>query len=56
LVCRDRPHLLDLVSRLRSVDGVAQTETFVYFELSKQLYNWGARAEELAGVSNGTGG
>ena len=55
LVCRDRPHLLDLLARLRSVDGVAQTETFVYFELSKQLYNWGARVDDHAEPSNGHG-
>jgi len=45
LVCTDRRHLLDLTNRIRSLDGVASTETFLYLELWKQLYDWGARAD-----------
>jgi Lrp/AsnC family transcriptional regulator, regulator for asnA, asnC and gidA len=45
LVCTDRRHLLDLTNRIRSLDSVASTETFLYLELWKQLYDWGARAE-----------
>jgi Lrp/AsnC family transcriptional regulator, regulator for asnA, asnC and gidA len=45
LVCTDRRHLLDLTNRIRSLDGVASTESFLYLELWKQLYDWGARAE-----------
>ena len=32
------------------VIGVASTETFVYLEMCKQLYTWGARARETAHV------
>jgi len=42
LVCTDRRHLLDLTNRIRSLDSVASTETFLYLELWKQLYDWGA--------------
>ena len=43
LVCMDRRHLLDVTNRIRAFDGVASTETFVYLELRKQLYDWGIR-------------
>jgi Lrp/AsnC family transcriptional regulator, regulator for asnA, asnC and gidA len=43
LVCVDRRHLLDVTNRIRSLDGVVSTETFVYLELRKQLYDWGIR-------------
>jgi Lrp/AsnC family transcriptional regulator for asnA, asnC and gidA len=44
VVCEDDDHLLDLLtSRIRNVDGVTGTETFVYLKLRKQLYNWGTR-------------
>lgn len=36
--------LLDLVSRrIRGVDGVRSTETFMYLKLAKQTYSWGVR-------------
>jgi Lrp/AsnC family transcriptional regulator, regulator for asnA, asnC and gidA len=44
VVCESDDHLLDLLSsRIRNVDGVTGTETFVYLKLRKQLYNWGTR-------------
>ena len=44
VVCENDDHLLDLLSsRIRNVDGVTGTETFVYLKLRKQLYNWGTR-------------
>jgi Lrp/AsnC family transcriptional regulator, regulator for asnA, asnC and gidA len=46
LVCTDRRHLLDVTNRMRAVDGVVSTETFLYLEMCKQLYDWGARIEE----------
>jgi Lrp/AsnC family transcriptional regulator for asnA, asnC and gidA len=46
LLCADRRALLELTNRIRSLDGVLSTETFLYLELWKQLYDWGAR--ELA--------
>jgi Lrp/AsnC family transcriptional regulator for asnA, asnC and gidA len=42
LICTDRRHLLDLTSRIRGLDGVTSTESFVYLELCKQVYDWGA--------------
>jgi Lrp/AsnC family transcriptional regulator for asnA, asnC and gidA len=48
LVCADRRHLLDVTNRLRALDGVVSTESFLYLELWKQLYDWGARAEGAA--------
>ena len=42
LVCEDRRHLLELTNRIRSVEGVLSTESFLYLELWKQLYDWGA--------------
>jgi Lrp/AsnC family transcriptional regulator, regulator for asnA, asnC and gidA len=41
LVCTDRRHLLELTSRIRSLDGVTSTESFLYLELCKQVYDWG---------------
>jgi Lrp/AsnC family transcriptional regulator, regulator for asnA, asnC and gidA len=42
VVCQSDDHLLDLISgRIRAVDGVASTETFMYLRLRKQTYSWG---------------
>jgi Lrp/AsnC family transcriptional regulator for asnA, asnC and gidA len=41
LVCTDRRHLLEVTSRIRSLDGVTSTESFLYLELCKQVYDWG---------------
>jgi Lrp/AsnC family transcriptional regulator, regulator for asnA, asnC and gidA len=46
LVCVDRNHLLDVITRIRSLDGVISTEAFVYLALVKQLHNWGTRETE----------
>ena len=44
VVCEDDDHLLDLISgKLRAMDGVASTETFVYLKLHRQRYDWGTR-------------
>jgi Lrp/AsnC family transcriptional regulator, regulator for asnA, asnC and gidA len=43
IVCDDRRTLLDVTNRIRALDGVASTESFLYLELWKQLYDWGAR-------------
>jgi Lrp/AsnC family transcriptional regulator for asnA, asnC and gidA len=43
LVADDRGELLDLIGRVRSLDAVRDTETFVYLDLAKQMYDWGAR-------------
>jgi Lrp/AsnC family transcriptional regulator, regulator for asnA, asnC and gidA len=37
-------HLLEVVSkRIRTIDGVKTTESFVYLKLRKQTYSWGVR-------------
>jgi Lrp/AsnC family transcriptional regulator for asnA, asnC and gidA len=48
VVCADRRALLELTGRIRALDGVASTESFLYLELWKQLYDWGARVHEHA--------
>ena len=45
LVCADRRQLLDLTNRIRALEGVVSTESFLYLELWKQLYDWGARVQ-----------
>jgi Lrp/AsnC family transcriptional regulator for asnA, asnC and gidA len=43
-VTEDDDALLELISsRIRTIEGVRTTETFVYLKLRKQLYNWGTR-------------
>lgn len=43
-VCEDNEALLRfLAERLRAVDGVRETETFVYLRMLKQTYQWGTR-------------
>jgi Lrp/AsnC family transcriptional regulator, regulator for asnA, asnC and gidA len=43
VVCEDDDHLLEILSRVRSVPSVTSTETFVYLKLRKQTYTWGTR-------------
>jgi Lrp/AsnC family transcriptional regulator for asnA, asnC and gidA len=43
VVVGDDSALLELTNRIRSVPGVRATETFIYLELVKQTYSWGAR-------------
>ena len=44
VVCESDEHLLELIScRLRAIEGVAATETFMYLQLRKQTYSWGVR-------------
>ena len=46
VVCADRRELLDLTNRIRALEGVVSTESFLYLELWKQLYDWGARLQD----------
>ena len=48
LVCSDRHQLLDLTNRIRALETVVSTESFLYLELWKQIYDWGARVQEGA--------
>lgn len=44
VVCADSDALLHFLSeRLRQVEGVRETETFVYLRMVKQTYAWGTR-------------
>ena len=44
VVCEDDDELLELLnSKIRNLEGVLSTETFVYLKLHKQFYNWGTR-------------
>ncbi|MCD4524830.1 Lrp/AsnC family transcriptional regulator [Nocardioides sp. cx-173] len=44
VVCETDEHLLELISaKIRSLDGVVTTETFMYLKLRKQTYSWGVR-------------
>jgi Lrp/AsnC family transcriptional regulator for asnA, asnC and gidA len=43
VVVEDDGALLELTNRIRSVPGVRATETFIYLDLVKQTYSWGAR-------------
>jgi Lrp/AsnC family transcriptional regulator, regulator for asnA, asnC and gidA len=47
VVCEDDDQLLDVVSHIRSVDGVESTETHLYLGLRKQTYAWGTRRPPL---------
>ncbi len=43
-VCEDNAALLEFIAeRLRAIDGVRETETFVYLRMVKQTYQWGTR-------------
>jgi Lrp/AsnC family transcriptional regulator for asnA, asnC and gidA len=46
VVCADRRHLLDLTNRMRGLDSVVSTESFLYLDLWKQLYDWGTRIDD----------
>lgn len=44
VVCSDDDDLLHLLNeRIRSIEGVRSTESFVYLKLAKQIYTWGTR-------------
>jgi Lrp/AsnC family transcriptional regulator for asnA, asnC and gidA len=44
VVCENTAGLLSfLTEKLRAVDGVRDTETFVYLRMVKQTYHWGTR-------------
>ena len=44
VVCESDEALLHLVSdKIRSIEGISRTETFMYLTLRKQTYSWGVR-------------
>ena len=50
VVCADRHGLLDVTNRIRRLPDVVSTESFLYLELWKQLYDWGVGVD---GAGNG---
>lgn len=42
VVVSDDVGLLELTNRIRAVPGVRNTETFIYLDLVKQTFTWGA--------------
>ena len=42
VVVSDDRGLLELTNRIRGVQGVVSTETFIYLDLVKQTFTWGA--------------
>ncbi len=48
VVCEDDDQLLDVVARLRAVEGVESTETHLYLGLATQTYAWGTRGPQGA--------
>jgi Lrp/AsnC family transcriptional regulator for asnA, asnC and gidA len=44
VVCESDEELLNVLSKkIRKIDNVVSTETFMYLELRKQTYSWGVR-------------
>jgi len=44
VVCENDDDLIELLNKkIRAIEGVQSTETFVYLKLLKQFYNWGTR-------------
>lgn len=44
VVCESDEHLLEILSdKIRTLDSVVSTETFMYLQLRKQTYSWGVR-------------
>ena len=44
VVCEDDDGLIELLNeKIRGIEGVSSTESFVYLQLTKQKYDWGTR-------------
>lgn len=44
VVCENDDALIELLNeKVRNIEGVSETETFVYLQLNKQKYDWGTR-------------
>ena len=49
VVCEDNDHLLRLLSEdLAGIEGVRETETFMYLRLLKEAYTWSVAPEAAA--------
>ena len=41
VVCRNKSHLMDfLTNKLYSVEGIKDSETFIYMHIAKEVYTW----------------
>lgn len=36
-------HLFELLNRIRAIDGVRHAQTYMYFKIHKQTYQWGVK-------------
>ena len=43
VICANDEDLLRIITEIRAIEGVRETETFMYLSLRKQEYNWGTR-------------
>ncbi|MBP1327496.1 Lrp/AsnC family transcriptional regulator for asnA, asnC and gidA [Leucobacter exalbidus] len=44
VVCEDDDGLIELLNeKIRGIEGVSSTESFLYLQLTKQKYDWGTR-------------
>jgi Lrp/AsnC family transcriptional regulator for asnA, asnC and gidA len=41
VICHNQTPLIDFISKLRNIPGVLSTETFIYFEIVKEVLTWG---------------
>lgn len=41
VICRDEAHLLDLISTLQAMPGVLYTESFIYYNIVKEVFDLG---------------
>jgi Lrp/AsnC family transcriptional regulator, regulator for asnA, asnC and gidA len=55
VVCRDNADLLGLVERLRAVDGVRTSETFIYISRHKLNYAWASEDDAVVTSARATG-
>jgi Lrp/AsnC family transcriptional regulator for asnA, asnC and gidA len=39
----DDDHLFTLINRIRAIDGVRNAQTYMYFKIHKQTYQWGVK-------------
>jgi Lrp/AsnC family transcriptional regulator, regulator for asnA, asnC and gidA len=54
VVITDRRDLLDATNRIRGLEAVVSTETFLYLDLWKQLYDWGAHVTRTTSGEEGS--
>jgi Lrp/AsnC family transcriptional regulator for asnA, asnC and gidA len=54
IVCRNKSHLLDfLTNKLYSVEGIKDSETFIYMQIAKEVYTWTGYLDGKKYLNNG---